>query len=319
MKKTKEMTFSSIFADHIANFIVLKQNLGYRFEKQPEILKLFDNYLCEIHYQGFLTQDLALAFATSNPDSARNECVKKYQTIRLFSDYLSVYFPETEHLNPDAIRKIKGRATAYIFPDEEITLIMKGARNIKNPLRSITLYTIIGLAASTGMRISEIVNLNRRDVNLEAGVILIQCTKFQKDRLVAVHPTTLEVLRDYITMRDIRFPSPISRAFFVHMFGKRFHSRTLSAEFTKIARSVGVRQGIGFGPHFHDLRHTFAVKRLVSWYRDGKEVQAMLPLLATFMGHVNYSNTAYYLTATAELLGIAAEKYDEFLKKEGQR
>jgi len=266
-----------------------------------------------------LTQDLALAFATSNPDSARNECVKKYQAIRLFSDYLSAYLPETEHLNPDAIRRIKGHATAYIFQDEEIALIMNGARNIKNPLRSITLYTIIGLAASTGMRISEIVNLNRGDVNLETGVILIRCTKFQKDRLVPVHSTTLHALRNYITMRDIRFPNPKTRAFFVHMFGKRFQSQTLSGEFTKIVRSVGVRQGIGFGPHFHDLRHTFAVKRLVSWYREGNEVQAMLPLLATFMGHVNYSNTAYYLTATAELLGIAAEKYDEFLKKEDQR
>lgn len=319
MRKLKVRKFSSIFAEYITNFIEIKKQLGYQFERQPEVLHQFDNYLCKINYQGSLTQGLALNFATSNPDSPRNECARKYQTVRLFSDYLSAFLSETEHLNPDALTKIKGRAPAHIYSDEEMNLIMNGARTIKNPVRSATLYSIIGLTASTGMRISEIVNLSRHDVNLETGVILVRCTKFQKDRLVPVHPTTLKVLRDYIPLRDARFPHPGTLAFFISMWGRRLCSRTLTGAFTKLTRDVGVRDAVGNGPHFHDLRHTFAVRRLVTWYRKGNEVQAMLPVLATFMGHVNYSNTAYYLTATAELLGIAAEKYDEFLKREDQR
>jgi integrase len=316
VKRPKARELASIFADHISNFIEMKKKLGYQFEKQPAILIHFDHYLCEINYEGSLTQDLALNFATSNSDSLRNECVRKYQTIRLFSDFLSAFLPETERFNPHALKKINGHAPAHIYSDEEMTSIMSGAQDIKNPVRSITLYSIIGLTASTGMRVSEIVNLNKDDVNLETGIITIRCTKFQKDRLVPVHPTTLKVLRDYTIMRDSRFSNPTTMAFFLHMWGGRFHSHTVSQIFTKLARGVGVRHGTGSGPHFHDLRHTFAVKRLVAWYRDGLDVQEMLPQLATYMGHVHYRNTAYYLTATAELLGIAAEKYDEFLKKE---
>lgn len=177
---------------------------------------------------------------------------------------------------------------------------------------------MVGLVASCGLRVSEVVKLDRDDIDLNTGVLTIRRSKFQKDRLVPVHPTTLDVLRNYIPLRDARFPRPATPAFFIQMWGGRFATSTLSLAFHQLACSVGIRQNAGFGPSIHDLRHTFAVRRLVAWYREGKDVQAMLPLLATYMGHVHYSETAYYLTATAELLGLAAERYDAFMKKEGK-
>jgi len=316
-KKAPEKKYRSIFADHISNFIELRKRMGSQFEQQTSILALFDHYLCDLNYQGQLTQELALNFATSNLQMSRNGCVRKYQVVRLFANYLSAFIPDTPLLSLDVLKQISSHAPAHIYTDEEIARLMNGARHVSrlNPIRNVTFYTIIGLAASTGLRISEVVRLNRADVNLETGILTVRQSKFQKDRLVPVHPTTLKVLRDYVLVRDARFIHPDTPAFFISMWGKRFCSRTISGTFTKLTRSVGVRDAVGNGPHFHDLRHTFAVRRLVTWYREDKDVQTMLPFLATYMGHVHYRDTAYYLKATAELLGLAAEKYDAFIKK----
>ena len=315
-----DRTLRSVFADQIAHFIEMKKRLGYRFEDQAMILLQFDRYLYEIDYQGPLTQELALNFATSRPRMSKNECARKYQVIRQFSDFLAVSVPDTPPLHPRALIRSKGRPAAHIYTDEEMTRLMDAARRASrvNPLRNVTLRVMVGLIASTGLRIREVVNLDRDDVNLETGVLTIRRSKFQKDRLVPVHPTTLNVLRDYVPLRDARFLRPATPAFFIQMWGGRFSKHTLQMAFHRLACSVGVRTDVGFGPSVHDLRHTFAVRRLVTWYREGKDVQAMLPLLATYMGHVHYSETAYYLTATAELLGLAAERYDAFLKKEAK-
>ncbi|MFA7399878.1 MAG: tyrosine-type recombinase/integrase [Sideroxydans sp.] len=318
MKKRMDRTLGSVFAGHIASYIEMKKRIGYRFEDHAIILLQFDCYLYEMDYQGLLTQELALNFATSKPRMSKNECARKYQVIRQFSDYLVVFVPDTPPLRPDVLIRTKGHAPAHIYTDEEMACLMNGARRASrvNPLRNVTLHTMIGLIASTGLRISEVVTLNRDDVNLETGVLTVRRSKFQKDRLVPVHPTTLNVLRDYVPLRDARFLRPATAAFFIQMWGGRFSKSTLQLAFHHLACSVGVRVDVGFGPSVHDLRHTFAVRRLVACYREGKDVQAMLPLLATYMGHVHYSETAYYLTATAELLGLAAERYDAFLKKE---
>lgn len=321
VRNRMDRTLRSVFANQLANFIEMKKRLGYRFEDQEIILLHFDRFLDAKSHQGALTQELALEFAASRPRMSKNECARRYQVIRQFSDYLAVSIPDTPPLHPRALLRTKGRPAAHIYTDDEMARLMDAARLTSrvNPLRNITLYTMIGLIASTGLRISEAVNLDRGDVNLETGVLTVRRSKFQKDRLVPVHPTTLDVLRNYVPMRDARFPRPATPAFFIQMWGGRYARQTLQLAFYRLACSIGIRINTGFGPSVHDLRHTFAVRRLVGWYRDGKDVQAMLPLLATYMGHVHYSETAYYLTATAELLGLAAERYDAFLKREAKQ
>jgi len=318
-KKRMDRTLRSIFADYIASYIEMKKRIGYKFEDHAAILLQFDRYLYETDYQGLLTQELALNFATSRPRMSKNECARKYHVIRKFSDYLAAAIPDTPLLHPRAMIHSKKRPAAHIYTDAEMTRLMDGARLVSrvNPLRNVTLHAMVGLAASTGMRVSEVVRLDRDDVDFDTGVLTVRRTKFQKDRLVPVHSTTLKVLRDYVPLRDARFLRPATPAFFINMWGRRFSKSTLSLAFYNLACSTGIRKATGQGPHFHDLRHTFAVRCLVSWYQEGKDVQAMLPLLATYMGHVHYSDTAYYLTATAELLGLASERYQTFLKQGG--
>ena len=153
------------------------------------------------------------------------------------------------------------------------------------------------------------VRLDKADVDLRTGVLLIRRTKFKKDRIVPLHPTTREVLRRYAGARDVAFEGCTSPAFFINLRRQRFASHTLECATFKLLLRAGLRGPSGKGPSFHSLRHTFAVRRLIAWYQQGTDVQAMLPALATYMGHVCYSSTAYYITATAELMRLAAGRY----------
>ncbi|MBI1206863.1 MAG: tyrosine-type recombinase/integrase [Azospirillum sp.] len=138
------------------------------------------------------------------------------------------------------------------------------------------------------------------------GILHIRKTKFRKDRLVPVHTTTLAALRTYARHRDAAFPVPRDSAFFLSSRGNRLSSTGLSLAFGAACKLAGLDSGKTLRPH--DLRHRFAVTRLAAWHQDKADVQAFLPLLATYLGHARYSDTAYYVTGTAELLGMAADR-----------
>ena len=293
----------------MAAYVELRRGLGYRFFEDAYVLRAFDRYVDESGATE-ITQQLALAFATDNPNSSHSYRSSRYKVVRQFSEYLAVFDPESPRLDPKALPVHKNRTKPYIYTDQEITQLLHEARRIssKNAIRGVTLHAMVGLAASTGLRIGEVVGLDKQDVNLQTGTLLIRQSKFGKDRYVPLHSTTLEVMRNYAVTRDTAFSDSHDPAFFITLRRRRFRKNTLQQAFCKIARSAGLRPSKGRGPTFHDLRHRFAVKRLVAWYKAGIDVQAMLPALATYMGHVCYSDTAYYLTATAELLGLAAER-----------
>lgn len=320
MQKSVKRIFASTYAEHLTRFIALQQQLGYKYESQSSVLYQFDQWLCERNASGPLTLELALAFATNNSAMSKSWCSSRYQTVRNFSEYLTIFMPDTPQLPCDALTSHRVRPPAHIYSDAELTRLLRAAQNVSrlNPLRGTTLHAMVGLAAATGMRCIEIVQLDRSDVNLETGILSIRQSKFRKDRLVPIHPTTRQVLRDYAVVRDAYFATDTIPAFFINQWRKRFSRHTLGLSFYFLACQVGLREQTGRGPHFHDLRHTFAVRRLVAWYREGRDVQAMLPLLATYMGHVHYSETAYYLSATSELLGLASERYHHFLQSVGE-
>jgi integrase len=299
--------FQSIFAARLHDYVRLRRGLGLQFQVQANVLFAFDRFVQEQQYDGPLTQDLALAFATANARVTAAECARRYQVVRHFSDYLATFEPQTPRLEPKILRSSRVRPPAHIYTEAELAQLLCEARNVsrRHPIRGITLHAMVGLAASTGLRISEVVKLDKPDVDLKSGTLVVRQTKFAKDRLVPLHPTTQGVLQNYGAIRDAALPNAICPAFFLHLWGRRFSRHTLQLAFWDLTRRTGIRSGRGHGPSFHDLRHTFAVRRLVSWYRAGLDVQAMLPALATYMGHVHYSDTAYYLQATAELLDLA--------------
>lgn len=308
--------FSSIYANRLTDYVALRRSLGLKFSNQESILYAFDNFLSSDGNDGPITQELVLRFASADSLESEDRCARRYHVVRNFSDYLAAFEPQTPQLDPRALRAVRRRLPAYIFSEKELEQLLTSAKTVsaKNPIRGTTLHAMIGLAASTGLRISEVIHLDRNDVDLQSGVLTINCTKFYKDRMVIVHPTTLDVLREYDVARDVTYPNCDSPAFFISTRRGRFAKHTLRLDFWRLLCQLGIREARGSGPSFHDLRHTFAVRRLVTWYREGEDVQAMLPVLATHLGHAHYSDTAYYLTATAELLELAADRFHSTLR-----
>lgn len=306
----KDYIFRGTFAEHLRNYIALRRNFGLKFDTQADILCRFDKYVHNLGHTGLLTQEIAVGFATVNQGITPYECARRYGVVRNFSDYFATYEPSTPLLDPRALYAQKAHAPAHIYSEEELINLLRLAKQVspKNPLRGFTLHAMVGLAVGTGLRISEVVALDRADVDLVSGVLMVRQSKFFKDRLVPVHPTVLSVLDQYAHLRDAAHARPKDSAFFIHQWGGRFSKHTLQMTYWNLTRLAGLRGDSGDGPTFHDLRHTFAVRRLAAWYREGKDVNAMLPMLATYLGHAHYTDTAYYITATPELMELAAQR-----------
>jgi len=307
-------SFTSIIGERLVSYIDLQRALGFQFERQVSVLRAFDSYLEKRGNPQPLTQELVVDFASADPSGSPDKQARRYNVIRRFCEYLATDEPQTPSLDPKLFPRTNSPHPIRIITDEELSRLLCEARRIsqRHQMRGVTLEAMIGLAASTGLRIGEVVRLDRSDVDLKTGILSIRCTKFYKDRYVPTHPSTLSVLQSYAAVRDATYPECGDPAFFVTTLKTRFCCITLRQSFQEAAKRAKLRGATGKGISFHSLRHRFAVKRLVSWYSAGVDVQAMLPALATYMGHVHYSYTAHYLTATPELLGLVAERYNRW-------
>jgi integrase len=299
--------FASIVADSIERYIALQHSLGYQFRKQAASLHAFLRYVRCTHARGPLPQALALDFVMASELTPNGRAVR-YAVIRRFAEYHAAFDPRTESLDRRALPRSRAVPPPRILSEQELQSLMAASQRISvaHPLRGQTLATVIGLLASTGLRSGEALRLDRSDVDLTIGVLQIRKTKFRKDRLVPVHPSTLAALQNYVHHRDLAFPMPKTPAFFVSTRGTRLSSSGLYYGFEQACALAGVNAHAAKPLRPHDLRHRFAVARLAEWHRQKVDVQSMLPLLATYLGHARYSDTAYYITATPELLGLAA-------------
>jgi len=300
--------FPRMLAKRIQGFVQLRLSLGYGFRREAAFLRAFLRYVEEGGHDGPLTQDLALAHVLASGASADGRA-RRWATLRRFAEYLAVYDPRTATLDPRALPPSRVIPPPRILNHEELSRLMLATRDISTlrPQRGRTLETLVGLLASTGLRSGGALRLDRSDVDLVEGVLQVRKTKFRKDRLVPVHATTRDALRAYARERDVACPEPKCPAFFVSLRGNRLSSAALYVAFHQACSLAGLDlTSKGLRPH--DLRHRFAVVRLAEWHRQKLDVQALLPVLATYLGHVSYSETAYYVTGTAELLGFAAER-----------
>jgi integrase len=206
------------------------------------------------------------------------------------------------------------RRTPHIYTDNEILRLIKAAKRTRAPkgLWGWTFSTLFGLLAVTGMRVAESVNLNREDVDLKEGILTIHETKFRKSRLVPLHSSTVKTLQRYARLRDRLFPELKSGSFFVTEWGRRLRAKAVGKKFLAVSRKINLRGPKGTpGPHLHDLRHAFAVNTMLGWYRSGVDVEAHMPELSTYLGHLSTAETYWYVSAVPELLYLAAQKLEK--------
>ncbi|RWH95491.1 tyrosine-type recombinase/integrase [Mesorhizobium sp.] len=299
--------FARFLGEKAERYIELRHSLGYAFSKQAGTLRAFVRYVERAQLDAPATRTMALDFALSFGGAA-NSRVTRDGVLRQFYEYLAVYDVRTEALERRAFPRSRAITPPRILTNAELASLIDACARISpsTPLRGRTMATLIGLLASSGLRSGEVVRLDRSDVDLANGVLLVRKTKFRKDRLVPVHTTTQTALRQYVRERDAAFPTPKDQAFFLSSRGNRLSATGLQNGFAEARKLAHLDGGKPLRPH--DLRHRFAVTRLSLWHQQRADVQALLPLLATYLGHASYSDTAYYLIGSADLLAIAAER-----------
>ncbi|MHB8278257.1 MAG: tyrosine-type recombinase/integrase [Candidatus Humimicrobiaceae bacterium] len=297
----------------LKEYLFLRRSLGFKLERVGSLLNGFVEFL-EKEKASYITTKLALKWATQSGDVQPARWATRLGMVRLFAKYRSAADPRTE-IPPDGLLPYRySRKQPYIYTDDEILKLLSAAQGLRSQLGllSHTMSTLLGLLAVTGMRISEPINLDRKDVDLGQGILTVRQTKFNKSRLVPVHITTRDKLREYDRIRDMICPRPKSPSFFVSEHGTRLKDWTVRRWFVILSHQIGLRSPEDkHGPRLHDMRHRFAISTLLGWYRQGVCAGKNMVALTTYLGHGRIAGTYWYISANPELLRLAALKLEE--------
>jgi integrase len=307
-------TLRSAMASTLQMFLKLRQSLGYGDRGARSLIAHFDRYLVARDWKApLLTRALVEDWAASGGPLQPRSRAKRLHVMRLLGRFLAQTHPETYIPGPAWGPRQESGFRPHIYTHAQILALLDGAARLTptGSLRPHTFVTLLGLLYCSGLRISEALALRLVDVDAADATIWVRESKFHKSRGVPLSAEVVEVLERYRTERTSRGHAQDPEApFFINEHGHRCAYPTVVATFLVIARQCGLRGPPGTkGPRIHDLRHAFAVHRLLAWYRDGGDVQARLPLLADYLGHVSIVSTQVYLEITAELLDEAAHRF----------
>lgn len=292
------------------NYLAIRRALGFKLERTGLLLADFVGYLGTNRVDK-ITTDAALAWATLPSNGASGWWAQRLSVVRGFARHLHAIDPTHQVPPPGLLPGRSHRATPFLYSDADIAALMAAAAGFRSPLRAITFQTLVGLLAVTGLRIGEALQLDRDDVDLAEGVLTIRLTKFGKSREVPLHASTVNALAAYNRERDRLCRRPAGPAYFLAATGTRLLYCNAHLAWLDLVRRAGLQpRSATCRPRPHDLRHSFAVRTLLGWYRDGADVQARLPLLSTYLGHVHPGSTYWYLSAAPELLTLVAGRLD---------
>ena len=298
-------------AEHLNDYLAIRRAVGFKLERSQLLLTDFVDYL-ESKRLDTITIDAAMAWAALPPNGVSGWHAHRLSVVRSFARHLHVIDPAHQVPPTGVFPTPKHRATPFLYSDADIAALMAAASTLRSPLRAATLETIVGLLAVTGLRIGEALRFDRGDVDLDRGVLEVTNSKFNKSRQVPIHHSTVEALTAYASLRDRLSPQPANPALFVSVAGTRLRYNSFHVAWLKLVEHAGLEaRSAKCRPRPHDLRHTFAVRTLLGWYRNGEHVAALLPRLSTFLGHVHPAHTYWYLTASPELLGLVAERLEQ--------
>jgi len=305
--------FRSPVASRLQDFWEMRVALGRKGEGDHKILTGLDRFLMgELKPGRPVTAEIADRWFKSMEHLSAGTRLNRMSILRLFCMYLSHFDPRTCVVHQSFLPR-RNRPAPYIYSQQEVCLILDAARKIgpDGSLRPLLIATVIGLLYSTGIRIGEAMKLILADVDIQGELLTIRETKFMKSRYVPLSTSTAKHLADFLHQREMaKFPTIPSAPVFICPSGRAYRPGRICSIFLEIIRSIGLRGPKGErGPRIHDFRHTFAVSRLAHWYQQGENINAKLPLLATYLGHSALTGTEIYLHATAELLEKTSTRF----------
>jgi integrase len=296
---------------HVDDYLRLRRGLGFKLERAGQILPQLVSHL-EAAGAGTVTRELAISWAKLPASARPQHWAARLAIARGFAVYLQTIDPATE-VPPAGVFAVRyQRPTPYLWSDADIRRLLSAARALTPPLKAASYETLFGLLAVSGMRVGEAVALGRDDIDLDAGLITIseQIAKLEKARLVPLHPSTVVALDRYATQRDRLCPTPRSTRYFISSIGSGLTRSEVAKTLRKLTTTLGLRTGT-VHPVAHQLRHAFAVRTLIDWQRSGVPIDERIVLLSTYLGHVSPAESYWYLTATPELMGLAADRLDQ--------
>lgn len=296
----------------LEEYLALRRALGFKLRAPASSLH---GFVCFLRAEGasHIATDLALRWATRPQDVQPAQWAARLRIVRHFAQHLRAGDPRHE-VPPQGLLPHRFRRRApYVCSRQEVRQLMQAARQLPSQagLQPESLSAMFGLLAATGMRQSEAIALDRADFDPGSRLLTVRWSKFGKSRLVPVHASTARALQEYASLRDRLCPDPQDRSFFLSDRGARISEWAVRRAFRRVREKAGLKARPGQRPpRLHDLRHRFAVRTLLGWYRGGLDVEQRMPALAAYLGHRLVNDTYWYLTAVPELLRLAAGRLE---------
>lgn len=307
--------FSSCLATQMERFVDLRRLSGTDYHSQTQLLEYFDRFLVQQDfYIPYLTPEITDRYQQGLTILAPRTQGNRMSVLRQFCEYLATGNPQS--YVPRSLKMIRshGAHQPYIYHANQLQELMAAASALapSGSLRPHTYRTLLGLLYSTGIRIGEAMALNLQDAQPSSQRLYIAEGKFRKARWVALSESTGRALQHYIDRRLKIAPHWPDSPLLLNERRRRLCYPTVNQTFRGLLKKCDIAHNKRTGPRIHDLRHTFAVHRLLAWYREGQDVNARLPALATHMGHVDISSTHVYLQPTAELLEQVHQRFRNY-------
>lgn len=305
----------------IDDYLAERRRQGFHLHSRDAFLFGFARFVKAKRHRGPLTTELIVEWVRAAKDGHGDAgtWARSWGRLRHFIRYLQQFEPDTEVPEASLFGPEPGRVSPHIYRDDEIDDLLAAARSLGpiGSLRPFTYETLFGLMASTGLRVSEAIHLRDEDVDLRRAMLTIRQTKFAKSRQLPIHPSTVKALALYRKQRERHLPATVGMPFLIGSRGRRLGLPLGERQAHRVF--AGLREGLDWinrggheAPRLHDLRHTFAVRRLVRWYADGADVDQKMLVLSTYMGHAEIFYTYWYLTAVPELMAIVAGRFEQF-------
>jgi integrase/recombinase XerD len=293
--------------EQVADYLRLRRSLGYKLVEHERFLNQFLEYL-EKNQATTITAENALAWAKLPAGTNPRWHGARLSAVRGFAAWAQAFDPDIQVPPSGLLPMGTTRATPYLYSQDQVRALMNAAARLVPEVKSATFQTLIGLLAVTGMRAGEAIRADLTDLDLDAGTLTVRGTKFGKSRLLPLHPSVVNELRSYLTLRSTA-ALPRTTALLVSVAGTRLTYDNTHKVFRKLTARAGITpRSTACRPRMHDLRHSFAVNTLLDAYRSGVEVGERIPLLSTYLGHTEPANTYWYLHAAPELLALAADR-----------
>lgn len=304
--------FNGPFSEQMSHYVQLKQHSGSDYNTSSKMLLRFDRYLVEQSFCGrILTRQIFQDYFKKIKHLSVRGFANHYSVLQQFSSWLNQHVVGSYVLEKRLTPCRCFSRPPYIFNDDEIKSILKNSAGLSKKQEAICgLYrTLFGLLYSTGMRIGEALALNRSDFIRPENLVHIKKGKFRKERYLVLSKSANHWLNDFYDQCTLSADGPL----FINTRGNRLTYQSVHTLFTKTLLKSGIEKSPN-GPRLHDFRHTFAVHCLFAWYKTQKNIQSKLPLLSTYMGHVDITSTQIYLTATEALLKQGCDRFHIFFK-----